>query len=431
MPRTQVSGRQVLDHTLEDADVSSTADIQGFKLEQTGGALLRSAEVPSILGVLAQGTTGVATWTYEIVGVAISGETVASGSASTTEGNDVLDDTNFNRINWSNAIGMKQHKIYRVSGTGSSPTVHGLIGTVTGDIHTFDDIGIVSDGQQPNTTELRWRLATLLNDSSFDGAGLVYHLGQGGNKYWRIFLTRADEFSEEVLKIDSDNNDDGLFTGTINHLIIDAVTDQVQIFHPVQIQHATDPSVILYKDGEPVTSGLWKVSVSGPETVSIIQNLAAEGNFSMAEARLAIDSLGIVVPGAVRLTNGTGPTMINFIAFEAAVDIADDSLFVSSADDERIHWKDGSSVDHGLAYLDEVVITSDYVANEIPSGDINGVNDTFVLANTPGAGTVSVYLNGLLQAPGMTNDYTIVADTITFNTAPLTGDVLLVSYVKQ
>lgn len=71
-----------------------------------------------------------------------------------------------------------------------------------------------------------------------------------------------------------------------------------------------------------------------------------------------------------------------------------------------------------------------FVENEVPSGTINGTNDTFTLANTPNSGTLALYANGLRLKSGSGNDYTISGDTITFLTGaiPQTGDVLLADY---
>jgi len=67
---------------------------------------------------------------------------------------------------------------------------------------------------------------------------------------------------------------------------------------------------------------------------------------------------------------------------------------------------------------------------ETPAGTINGSNPTFTLANTPVAGTESLYVNGLLQDPGAGNDYTISGLTITFEAGsePVSGDKLRVTY---
>ena len=73
---------------------------------------------------------------------------------------------------------------------------------------------------------------------------------------------------------------------------------------------------------------------------------------------------------------------------------------------------------------------ADFVDRETPSGTIDGANTTFTLANTPVAGSEHVYLNGLLQEDGAGNDYTISGDTITYLSAPQSGDTLRVSYRK-
>jgi len=73
---------------------------------------------------------------------------------------------------------------------------------------------------------------------------------------------------------------------------------------------------------------------------------------------------------------------------------------------------------------------ADFVVREVPTGLIDGSNTSYTLANTPVAGSEEIYLNGLLQNVGAGNDYTISSGTITFNSAPETGDIILVSYQK-
>ena len=75
-------------------------------------------------------------------------------------------------------------------------------------------------------------------------------------------------------------------------------------------------------------------------------------------------------------------------------------------------------------------LTSHFVLSEVPSGAINGSNVTYTLANTPIAGTVQLYLNGIRQLAGAGNDYTISGATITYLTAPPTGSALLADYRK-
>lgn len=70
--------------------------------------------------------------------------------------------------------------------------------------------------------------------------------------------------------------------------------------------------------------------------------------------------------------------------------------------------------------------TLNFVAHETPGGAVNNINTVFLLANTPITGSEMVYLNGQLQDP--TNDYTISGASITFVSAPRTGDRVRVAY---
>lgn len=73
--------------------------------------------------------------------------------------------------------------------------------------------------------------------------------------------------------------------------------------------------------------------------------------------------------------------------------------------------------------------SGDFVFGEIPTGDIDGVNDEFVLADAPVAGTEQVFHNGQLLRVGASNDYTITGDTITLTFVPDAPDVLVVHYI--
>lgn len=79
--------------------------------------------------------------------------------------------------------------------------------------------------------------------------------------------------------------------------------------------------------------------------------------------------------------------------------------------------------------LNAKLTTANFIVRETPGGAIDGSNTAFTLANTPTSGKEQVYLNGLLQEPGAGEDYTISGLTITYLTAPVSGDRLRVSYV--
>ena len=72
------------------------------------------------------------------------------------------------------------------------------------------------------------------------------------------------------------------------------------------------------------------------------------------------------------------------------------------------------------------VIVPRPLSNITPVGSINDINTDFILPKAPTKNGERVYLNGVRMRSGSSNDYTIVGKTLTFNTAPLTGDVILV-----
>lgn len=64
--------------------------------------------------------------------------------------------------------------------------------------------------------------------------------------------------------------------------------------------------------------------------------------------------------------------------------------------------------------------------NETPTGTVDGVNAVFTTAHTPINGTLAVFVGGSRQK--LTEDYTVTGSTITFNSAPMVGSILVVDY---
>ena len=69
-----------------------------------------------------------------------------------------------------------------------------------------------------------------------------------------------------------------------------------------------------------------------------------------------------------------------------------------------------------------------FVYNEVPSGNVDGINAIFTLENAPSpANSLQLFLNGhYMQLAG--GDYTLSGITITFNIAPLSGGIILANY---
>ena len=78
----------------------------------------------------------------------------------------------------------------------------------------------------------------------------------------------------------------------------------------------------------------------------------------------------------------------------------------------------------------EIATQNTYIANEIPSGIVDGINVTFTLVFNPVTDTVVVRLSGLVQVPGVSKDYTLLGKIISFNKAPKVGQEVVVNYFK-
>lgn len=94
---------------------------------------------------------------------------------------------------------------------------------------------------------------------------------------------------------------------------------------------------------------------------------------------------------------------------------------------------DGTTVGFdGSGNLKSLFAYTAFVANEAPTGSINGSNTSFTLAHTPvssdSVSKINLFLDGVMLVPGSGNDYTISGTTITMITVPQTGDNLVASY---
>lgn len=84
-----------------------------------------------------------------------------------------------------------------------------------------------------------------------------------------------------------------------------------------------------------------------------------------------------------------------------------------------------------MAAIDGIWL-GDIFEQEVPTGAVNGVNDTFTLSSTPQADTsVMVFVNGVIKA--ISTDWSLNNSNpleIIFTTPPATGQKIYVFYVK-
>jgi len=137
----------------------------------------------------------------------------------------------------------------------------------------------------------------------------------------------------------------------------------------------------------------------------------ANATFTLANTPSPSNSTAVYRNGLLLKQTGDYNITTNTVLFVAgAIPQPADSLLVS--------YRIGVAIS-GVGFVD----------GETPGGTIDGVNTSFILAQTPApAGSLAIYRNGMRIRSGL--DYTVTGTSITFasNYIPQTGDVLQCSY---
>lgn len=189
----------------------------------------------------------------------------------------------------------------------------------------------------------------------------------------------------------------------------------------------------------------WTLTTDG--TITPGSTAMAFSQFSSAGTITVSGTSGLTKAGsALSFNAGNG---LEIVSNNVNVKLADSTLSVSASGlklaaltSAQMLVGNGSNVATGVAMSGDATMSntgvvtlastvlkqSSYVNNEVPTGSVNGVNVTFTLANTPVTGSVQVFLNGVRQK--VTTDYTVATATITFVSAPSTGDDVTVVYFK-
>jgi hypothetical protein len=179
------------------------------------------------------------------------------------------------------------------------------------------------------------------------------------------------------------------------------------------------------------------ITVSNPATSSFDGVTLTSGDALLGSILLKNQSTAS--ENGLYLFNGSGSALTRLSNSDAWVEFPGSLVFVNEGTSNgNTRWQctsdDGGTLGStAIAYTQDVsggLSSANFVDKETPSGSINGSNTTFTLANTPTTGSEHVYLNGILQESGAGNDYTISTNTITYLTAPISGDKIRVSYRK-
>lgn len=191
------------------------------------------------------------------------------------------------------------------------------------------------------------------------------------------------------------------------------------------------PSAYKYRNVHVATTG--DVTLSNPGTSTFDGHSLTSGDRVLVWQQSTASQNGIYV------FNGSSSAMTRATDSDAWDELTGTLVYVDQGTtygDKRFYCTSNTGGTLGstaVTYVQDTAGTlsaTNFVIEETPSGSINGSNTTFTLANTPTSGTVKLYLNGVRQKSGAGNDYTISTTTITMTTAPVSGDVLLVDYMK-
>lgn len=206
---------------------------------------------------------------------------------------------------------------------------------------------------------------------------------------------------------------------------------------PTDLDAKTDGQILI-GDGTDVNS----VAVTGDVTISNA-GLTAIGATKVVDSMinddvatgLAGDGLsasgGVIALDLNELTGAIMDVSADYIPF---VDATDNSTKVETVVD-LVAFMAGTGLTATAGVLSVDAITDNLVEADIKmedeSANCNGSTTIFNLTFEPVANSVQVFLNGLLQQEGSGKDYTLDAGakTVTFTTAPVTGDILIIHYI--
>ncbi len=204
---------------------------------------------------------------------------------------------------------------------------------------------------------------------------------------------------------------------------------------PTDLDAKTDKQILI-GDGTDITS----VAVSGDITISNL-GVVAIGATKVVDSMINDDVATGLAGDGLSASSGVMAIDLNELT-GAVVDVSADSIAIVDATDNSSKKESladyataiagtGLTATNGVLSVDAVtdnIVESD-IQFEDESANANGATTDFTLSNTPIANSLQVYLNGLLQQVGSGKDYTIAGTTVSFVTAPLTGDLILIHYI--
>ena len=179
------------------------------------------------------------------------------------------------------------------------------------------------------------------------------------------------------------------------------------------------------------------IDVAADEIAIVDATDASTKKEAIADVVTAIAGVGLAASSGVLALdlNELSAVVVDVSADSIAIIDATDSSSKKEAIADLVSGIAGSGLTASAGVLSVDSITDNIVEADIQveneSANCNGVTVAFTLSNTPVANSLQVFLRGLLQEEGSGKDYTYAGTTVTFATAPLTNDILLIHYITN
>lgn len=230
---------------------------------------------------------------------------------------------------------------------------------------------------------------------------------------------------------------------------VDVANDEVAIIDATDSstkkESIADIVTAIAGDGLVASSGVLALDINELTQVAVDVSadfVAIEDATDNSTKKEAIADIITAVAGN-GLTASSGVLALDFNELsEAVVDVANDYLMIEDVTDNSSKKEavadlvsaiagSGLTATNGVLSVDTItdnLVESDII-KENESANCDGIETNFTLDNSPVANSVQVFLNGMLQEEGSGKDYTLSGTTVSFATAPESGDILIIHYI--
>ena len=102
---------------------------------------------PENLAITVEGSSGTTVYGYRVTALSKAGETIPCAEVTVSDGNEILDETNFNNLSWDPVENAVQYSVYRSSSEGD-PATTGRIAVIGNT--SLEDTGLTAEGDEPD-----------------------------------------------------------------------------------------------------------------------------------------------------------------------------------------------------------------------------------------------------------------------------------------